>query len=289
MNGITPTLAACLLFPGPMALAQVGEDRPQARPPTLKTREQLIDYATKAYENSIGPALREKCGSCHGAKKPAAGLNIEALKPDFLSDDSYLTWMAIDERIRDGEMPPRDEKPEPPASEAGADELAPRHQRREEAAADDRFALIARINAAATQIRSESEFGSDRWKILESDDALTRLLKRRAQAANARLESEWAFLEQGVDGGGGAYKRVHLAHRTLLEASLELAKSPAQQLQVHKAHLDNARSMEQFVYQRYIAGIASTGEYFEAKFNRLDALVKLQKALEKSKVTVPRR
>jgi hypothetical protein len=58
------------------------------------------------------PLLGKYCSSCHGAKKPRAGLNLESLPPEKAAS----TWKRVWARMKARQMPPSD-RPQPTAEE----------------------------------------------------------------------------------------------------------------------------------------------------------------------------
>ena len=60
--------------------------------------------------NDVRPLLAKYCFSCHGADKPKAGLDLDALR------DDRRTWKKVYDVLHADEMPPRD-KPQPPPVE----------------------------------------------------------------------------------------------------------------------------------------------------------------------------
>lgn len=63
--------------------------------------------------------LQKHCVRCHGAKTAEADLRLDRLDTDLDRRDVFARWHTIIERLRAGEMPPRDE-PQPPVDELTA-------------------------------------------------------------------------------------------------------------------------------------------------------------------------
>jgi hypothetical protein len=63
----------------------------------------------------IRPLLAKYCGSCHGEKKPRAGLDLSALTGELRTTD-HGKWKKVWERINTRQMPPPD-RPQPTAEE----------------------------------------------------------------------------------------------------------------------------------------------------------------------------
>jgi hypothetical protein len=66
----------------------------------------------EAQAREIRPLLARYCYSCHGEKKPKAGLNLEALRDDQDPGKWKLVW----DRLKSRQMPPSD-RPQPTAEE----------------------------------------------------------------------------------------------------------------------------------------------------------------------------
>lgn len=71
------------------------------------------------FERTIRPFLAQHCVECHGAKDAQGDLRLDTLPGDFSDADHAVSWARIRERLRDGEMPPK-EKPRPAPSNVGA-------------------------------------------------------------------------------------------------------------------------------------------------------------------------
>ncbi len=68
--------------------------------------------------------LKTHCQECHNDDTKEGGLDLTALKLELSQPDNFARWVKIHDRIRSGEMPPKDQ-PRPPAAEVTAvsDEL----------------------------------------------------------------------------------------------------------------------------------------------------------------------
>jgi hypothetical protein len=73
----------------------------------------------RAYEVQIRPFLAMHCVGCHGAVKPKGDPRIDQLAADFDAAKSRDRWLAVLNRVKAGEMPPRG-KPRPPEKEVAA-------------------------------------------------------------------------------------------------------------------------------------------------------------------------
>jgi mono/diheme cytochrome c family protein len=71
-----------------------------------------LDAATVAF-------FQQHCVRCHGAKTAEADLRLDRLDADVDRREVFIRWHTIVERLRAGEMPPRDE-PQPTAAEQTA-------------------------------------------------------------------------------------------------------------------------------------------------------------------------
>ena len=63
--------------------------------------------------------IQEHCLRCHGEKKSKGDLRLDKLESDFSKSATSARWREILERVRSGEMPPKDE-PRPDAAQAQA-------------------------------------------------------------------------------------------------------------------------------------------------------------------------
>src|SRR5437764_10764728 len=68
------------------------------------------------YDTRVRPFLARHCLECHGGEKPKGDLRLDRLGPDFADEANRGRWLAVLERVRSGEMPPKS-KPRPPADE----------------------------------------------------------------------------------------------------------------------------------------------------------------------------
>ena len=59
------------------------------------------------------------CFDCHDNAGETGGLSLESLAPNYAADGLHETWIRIHDRIRDGEMPPKDQ-PQPSHAERAA-------------------------------------------------------------------------------------------------------------------------------------------------------------------------
>jgi len=94
-----------------------------AAPPA--TTDQAAD--AKQFADQFKPLLARHCVDCHRGDKPKGNLRLDNLTPDFADAATREHWTSVVERLKAGEMPPK-EKPRPPDKEVQAltDWLAPR-------------------------------------------------------------------------------------------------------------------------------------------------------------------
>lgn len=112
----------------------------------------LADDAQQ-FDQQFRPLLASHCVSCHGDNKPKGNLRLDNLPLDLADAASRAHWSAVVERLRTGEMPPK-EKPRPPEKEFQAliEWLEPR------VAAADAAALAAQGRVVLRRLnRSEYE------------------------------------------------------------------------------------------------------------------------------------
>ena len=85
---------ACLAPAGSRATA--GEPPPRAgtSPADAKDREGFLRV--------VRPFLSRHCASCHGAKKPRAGLNLEAMRDEATFQTRRRAWVRVREYIEGG-------------------------------------------------------------------------------------------------------------------------------------------------------------------------------------------
>ena len=78
-----------------------------------------VQGAAAVGENEVLAFTDRYCSSCHNDVDKEGGLDLTALK--YAPDDpaNFLTWVKVPDRVRDGEMPPK-EKKRPAATDIGA-------------------------------------------------------------------------------------------------------------------------------------------------------------------------
>lgn len=120
-----------------------------AAPP--KTSEQSAD--AQHFEDQFRPLLTRHCAECHRGDKPKGNLRLDNLALDLSDAAARQHWSAVVDRLRAGEMPPK-EKPRPPEKEIQAltDWLAPRVTAADAAArAAQGRVVLRRLNRAEYQ------------------------------------------------------------------------------------------------------------------------------------------
>ena len=82
---------------------------------------------TQQFNAQFQPLLARHCVGCHRGDKPKGNLRLDTLTPDFADAATRAHWTAVVERLRAGEMPPK-EQPRLPEKEVQAltDWLGPR-------------------------------------------------------------------------------------------------------------------------------------------------------------------
>src|SRR5207245_3339857 len=69
--------------------------------------------------SGIRQVLRALCGDCHNQETREAKLDLASLSEDLTDKAAFDTWVKVHDRVRDGEMPPKDAK-QPKADERAA-------------------------------------------------------------------------------------------------------------------------------------------------------------------------
>lgn len=82
----------------------------------MVSADEFAPGTSEAYENTILPFIDRHCMECHDEGTAKAGLNLEQLSTNFITEPSEA-WIEVMDAINLGEMPPEDE-PRPEASES---------------------------------------------------------------------------------------------------------------------------------------------------------------------------
>ena len=73
----------------------------------------------KHFDEHVKPFLVKHCVGCHGAKKPKGKFRADTLSSDFSDKGQREKWLAVQEQVKTGAMPPK-AKPRPPEKDAAA-------------------------------------------------------------------------------------------------------------------------------------------------------------------------
>ena len=60
------------------------------------------------FRKTVAPFLKTYCVECHSGKAPDGDLNLTELDPDIFKGRDFETWRIVEERLRFGEMPPKE-------------------------------------------------------------------------------------------------------------------------------------------------------------------------------------
>jgi mono/diheme cytochrome c family protein len=71
------------------------------------------------FERTVKPFFARHCVECHGAKNPEGELDVTKLDPDMKASADGARWALVVEKVKSGEMPPK-EKPQPSAESVEA-------------------------------------------------------------------------------------------------------------------------------------------------------------------------
>jgi len=70
----------------------------------------------RQFAEKVRPLLARHCLECHGPAKPKGNLRLDQLPPDFADAEYRERWLAVLQRVKAGEMPPKG-KPRPTEAE----------------------------------------------------------------------------------------------------------------------------------------------------------------------------
>lgn len=106
---------------------------------------------TKQFQSQTVPFLNTFCRDCHGAEDPEAKLDLSVYYSIEQIAEGHQTWAVVLDRLRAGEMPPRDADPQPSPAERASIiewlEAVRSHQARQHAG-DPGVVLVRRLNNA---------------------------------------------------------------------------------------------------------------------------------------------
>lgn len=63
---------------------------------------------TASADDAAREFLKSHCFDCHGSEETKGGLDLSALKPDMSSVENFARWVKVYDRVKTGEMPPKD-------------------------------------------------------------------------------------------------------------------------------------------------------------------------------------
>ncbi len=73
------------------------------------------------FKKAVAPFLTKYCADCHSGKTPEANLDLTKIDPDILEGRDFEIWRLVAERLKYGEMPPKDyTQPKPAELKAAA-------------------------------------------------------------------------------------------------------------------------------------------------------------------------
>ncbi|MCA9176764.1 MAG: DUF1592 domain-containing protein, partial [Planctomycetales bacterium] len=105
-----------------------------------------IFVSSACAEDLLQPFLVRYCADCHGAEKPAAGLNLTSSPQELRDADVLRRWTKVHDRLASGEMPPHDaDQPTSDARATAVAAVAERLTAAEQATASSRLRRLTRI------------------------------------------------------------------------------------------------------------------------------------------------
>src|SRR5438034_1331105 len=110
-----------------VGLTMLSAEARAAPPPTASQAPAGQAPDAKQFDDQFRPLLVRHCVACHSGAKPKGNLRLDNLGLDLADAANREHWEAVIERLKAGEMPPK-EKPRPPEKviQALTDWLAPR-------------------------------------------------------------------------------------------------------------------------------------------------------------------
>jgi hypothetical protein len=220
------------------------------------------------YRVSLAGYLKANCFRCHSDAKAAAKLNLQQLKPEFVSAESRETWQRVYERTRDGEMPPR-------ANGAEREHETP-------AASEARFAFLDALREILTRSGpgdSLSRLSFAPIPIAAEDSSLLRLKKQRRNAATLAAELQMEYYR----GGRSRSEEVIRSLQDVAAAEYEVATLPAERVAALQKSLALARTCEDLIYQQKNHGSASEMDCSRARAARLKIQIQLEEERARQK------
>ena len=86
----------------------------------LLARADCGEPAQSGSKEGLRTFLDAHCVSCHGADVKKGGLDLESLSTDFKNPAVFEKWVRVHDRVRAGEMPPKERKKRPTPAESEA-------------------------------------------------------------------------------------------------------------------------------------------------------------------------
>jgi hypothetical protein len=80
--------------------------------PSARSRAESPPQEAPKPDNSVRAFLTKHCQECHSGEKPKGHFSLDKLRPDFDGAANRERWLAVLNRVRAGEMPPK-AKPRP--------------------------------------------------------------------------------------------------------------------------------------------------------------------------------
>lgn len=62
-----------------------------------------------AFTDNVRPFLLARCHGCHGKDEPEAAFRVDDLRVTYDGREQINRWLKVFERLKAGEMPPKDE------------------------------------------------------------------------------------------------------------------------------------------------------------------------------------
>ena len=62
----------------------------------------------RVFEQHIVPVLKGRCSNCHNRDTAEGGLDLTTIEANLEDATTFATWVKLHDRVRDGEMPPKD-------------------------------------------------------------------------------------------------------------------------------------------------------------------------------------
>ncbi|MBL8825676.1 MAG: DUF1592 domain-containing protein, partial [Planctomycetaceae bacterium] len=112
MLNLPPSSCALIRTFGWMCVLLAGGVSVSAAPPEASS----VAATAGEFDAQVRPFLVKHCVACHQGDKPKGDLRLDQAAPDLTKDELRQLWTGLIERVRKGEMPPKD-KPRPTVAE----------------------------------------------------------------------------------------------------------------------------------------------------------------------------